>query len=74
METTLSFMFLDSINPVVRMKVFPERDGNRTAVRPSDKLDLTKVRMKVFPERDGNYSTLAKMNLNRIVCPNEGLP
>ena len=38
---------------MVRMKVFPERDGN-----PHDRVDTAAgvgdVRMKVFPERDGN--------------------
>ena len=60
-------------NPVVRMKVFPERDGNTNVT--TSRSDVEKiVRMKVFPERDGNYNCSAKAAVFLSICPNEGLP
>ena len=53
METLAVLDHANSEIDSVRMKVFPERDGNYSAMLIVMSR-LIGVRMKVFPERDGN--------------------
>ena len=54
METCITDVNCHPISLLVRMEVFPERDGNillKSLISPISKI----VRIEVFPERDGNF-------------------
>ena len=53
METTSVRDVIHTFTSIVRMEVFPERDGN-SEQRERRGVRVPSVRMEVFPERDGN--------------------
>ena len=54
METLLRKFHRCEFTEVVRMEVFPERDGNLNREVRGLSREIA-VRMEVFPERDGNF-------------------
>ena len=62
----------DAFN-IVRMELFPERDGNFLFLLWCQKA-MFLVRMELFPERDGNVLFPIILTFYRNKCPNGALP
>ena len=73
METTRLACLVVLLVRLVRIEVFPERDGNSPRVVPLGDY-FNDVRIEVFPERDGNHLLNVDRRPQLLLRPNRGLP